>query len=281
MSASTAIALLITADFNADVLRETLESFKATSKKPANKYQVAVWVIDELMVIQFEKTLLIQGKLNKHSLEILKKIINLKGLTADPKNEQKLRAIFPTAQNSIICPECRATSLEINEKIQGLEINFLLECGHLIELTGPFNILNNRVLPDINMLIAKAVSRLVKMGYLKGVEIVFPEFILETVDQIKGTGLKNSVVEELNDLRKLTKTNSISINTFPNLPLTYTIKNKEDEDKVILDFAHFTNAVLLTGDNVLKARALMESRPTVFVPPEDFGKIKAIDETRT
>jgi hypothetical protein len=280
MSSSVAVTFIITADFSPDVLKGTLERFKATSKTPTNKYQVAFWSVNDLSIMQYEKTVVVQGSLNKFTKDVLWTIANMKGLTTDSKNDEKLRTIFPSQQNAVICGKCREDSLEIVGKIVGLDVEFSMECGHNINLIAPFVTLNNRILPDINMLVSKSISRLIGMGHLKGVEIVFPEFILETVDQIKGTGIKIPVTEELDELRKLAKDGIISINTFPNLPLTYTIKSKDDEDKVILDFAHFTNSILMTGDKILKERSLMECRPTIFIAPEDFGKIKTIDEVR-
>jgi hypothetical protein len=281
MSDSVSVTFIITSEFNPDALKKFAESFKGTSRKPANEHQVSFWSINGLSIIQYEKNLVIQGNLNKFTKTILRALANLDGLTTDAKNYGKLRAIFPVRQNAIVCGKCNEDSLLILGQIEGLDIKFSMECGHSIDLIAPFVTLNNRVLPDINMFLSKSVSRLIGIGHLKGAEIVFPEFILEIVDQFKGTGSKGAVSEELDNLRKIAKGGTISINTFPNLPFTYLTKTPKDEDKVILDFAHFTNSIIMTGDKVFRERALMECRPTIFIYPEDFGKLKMIDEVRT
>lgn len=61
----------------------------------------------------------------------------------------------------------------------------------------------------------------------------------------------------------------------------YRTATPEEEDKVILDFAQFTNSILITADNVFKERAVMQGRPTIYVNPSDFGKLKMIEEVRT
>ena len=131
------------------------------------------------------------------------------------------------------------------------------------------------------MILSKSVSRLINLGLLRGVEIVFPEVILDIVDKFKGTGSKDAVSEELESLRKIAEKGGFGINTFSNIPITYHTTSPEDEDKVILDFAQFTNSILMTADNVFKERALMQSRPTIYVNPKDFGKLKMIEEVRT
>lgn len=105
--------------------------------------------------------------------------------------------------------------------------------------------------------------------------------LLDIVDRFKGSSQKSAISEELDNLRKIAEKGSITINTFHNMPFAYQTKTPEDEDKVILDFAHFTNSFLMTSDKVLKERAVMEGRPTIFVNPDDFGKLKMIEEVRT
>jgi hypothetical protein len=51
------------------------------------------------------------------------------------------------------------------------------------------------------------------------------------------------------------------------------------EDKIIIDFAHFTNSVLLASDSVFRDRALADGRPTMFISPKDLEGLKKIEET--
>lgn len=200
-------------------------------------------------------------------------------LTLDSSNAEKLRKIFPARQNSIVCSICQRDTLLIQGSIGGLDISFRMECEHKHDLTAPFLTLNNRVLPDINMIVSKSVSRLANLGFLTGAEIVFPEVILDVIDEFKRTGKKKAISSELNNLRRIAEKGSIKINTFSNLPIS--IKEHAEEDKIILDFAQFTNSVLLTSDEVFKVRALMSGRPTIFISPDDFGKLKMIEDVRT
>jgi len=275
------IVFMITSGFDEAFLAKHIESFDGKSRKPTNEYQRSFWSINGLSVIFYEGKLVIQGQLNEFTKAFLRGLRNIKGLTLDSKNAQKFMALFPVRQNSVVCSQCGKDSLTIQGQIEGLDMSFKMECGHTCNLEAPFLTLNNRVLPDINMILAKSVSRLINLGLLKGVEIVFPEFILDIVDRFKGSGAKNAISEELDNLRKIAEKRSISINTFSNMPVAYRTATPEDEDKVILDFAHFTNSFLMTSDKVFKERAVMEGRPTIYVNPEDFGKLKMIEEVRT
>ena len=112
-------------------------------------------------------------------------------LTLDSSNAEKLRKIFPARQNSIVCSICQRDSL-IQSSIEGLDISFRMECEHKHDLMAPFLTLNNRVLPDINMIVSKSVSSLANLGFLTGAEIVFPEVILDVIDVFKKTGKKKA-----------------------------------------------------------------------------------------
>lgn len=281
MAEAANLVFTVTSEFDQDLLAKYIESHKGTGRKITNEYQKAFWSINGLSVILYEDKLVVQGRLNEFTKLSLRGLRNIKGLTLDSKNSEKFIAMFPVRQNSVVCGKCGKDSLTILGQIEGLDISFKMECGHTCELTAPFLTLNNRVLPDINMIVAKSVSRLINLGRLKGAEIVFPEFILDIVDKFKGSSQKSAISEELDNLRKIAEKGSITINTFHNMPFAYQTKTPEDEDKVILDFAHFTNSFLMTSDKVFKERAVMEGRPTIFVSPDDFGKLKMIEEVRT
>lgn len=281
MAESANLVFTVTSEFDRDLLAKYIESYKGTSRKITNEYQKAFWSINGLSVVLYEDKLVVQGRLNEFTKLSLRGLRNIKGLTLDSKNAEKFMAMFPVRRNSIVCGKCGKDSLTILGQTEGLDISFKMECRHTCELTAPFLTLNNRVLPDINMIVAKSVSRLINLGRLKGAEIVFPEFILDIVDKFKGSSQKSAISDELDNLGKIAEKGSISINTFHNMPFVYQTKTPEDEDKVILDFAHFTNSFLLTSDKVFKERAVMEGRPTIFVSPDDFGKLKMIKEVRT
>lgn len=267
----------ITARFQEGDLQQILTEFKAERRITKGEYEHGFWKVNGLTLKMYEKKLLIQGNLNDYNRKLLLEIERIDGLTLDAKNATKLRQIFPSSQNAIICDECRSCSLEIEGIEEGLDIVFKKVCGHVDRLTAPLTMINSRVLPDINILISKSLSRLINLGYFRGFEIVIPEFIFDVIDQFKGTGSKKAVSEELRNLRMLERKGICRIVGLKNNVINL---DTRDEDKIILDLAQLTNSVLLTGDLVLRDRALVVKRPTIFIPPKVFGKIKIIEEVR-
>jgi len=281
MSESVNLVFITTSEFKEDCLKEYAQEWKATIKRTTNAYQRLFWSINGLSIILYENKLVVQGRLNEFTKRFIKGLRNIKGLTLDSKNLEKFMRIFPVKQNSVVCSTCGEDSLLIKGYIEGLDIVFGMECSHKTDLVAPFLTLSNRILPDVNMLISKSVSRLINLGCLKGVEIVFPEFILDVIDTFKASPRKKAVSDELSTLRRIEEKGLIKINTFSSIPIHLDAKPPMDEDRIILDFAHFTNSILLTGDGVFKDRAIMSGRPTIFVSPEDYVKLKMLEETRT
>jgi len=277
---SVNLVFITTSEFEEDILAEYVRDWKGATRKTTNEHQRFFWSINGLSVILYKEKLVVQGRLTEFTRKFIRTLRDIKGLTLDSKNAEKFLKLFPVRQNSIICSKCGKDSLFIKGYIEGLDILFGMECGHKCDLVAPFLTLNNRILPDINVIRAKSVSRLVNLGYLAGAEIVFPEFILDVIDKFKASRFKKAISVELNNLRKLEERGLISINTFSNLPISIE-HTSGDEDKIILDFARFTNSILLTSDEVFKERALMVGHPTIFILPDDFGKLKMIEEVRT
>ena len=85
---------------------------------------------------------------------------------------------------------------------------------------------------------------------------------------------------ELNNLRDLEKKGKIKINNLSTLPIKIDSSNLGEEDRVILELVQLTNSILVTSDKILKDRAIMQERPTVYISPDTFGKIKMIHEVR-
>lgn len=277
---SVNLVFLTTSEFEEDILAEYVKDWKGATKKTTNEYQRFFWSVNGLSLILYVEKLVVQGRLTEFTKRFIRGLRDVNGLTLDSKNAEKFMKLFPVRQNSIVCSKCGRDSLLIEGHIEGLDILFGMECEHKCDLVTPFLTLNNRVLPDVNVICAKSVSRLINLGYLAGAEIVFPEFILDVIDKFKGSSLKKAVSAELDNLRKLEERGLIKINTFSNLPVNITHK-LDDEDKTILDFARFTNSILLTSDEVFKERALMLGHPTIFIHPDDFGKLKMIEDVRT
>lgn len=267
----------ITSRFQPRDLNRILTEFKAEERTPKGEYELGFWKVDGLTIKLYGKKLSVQGNVNDYNKKLLSEIERIDGLSLDAKNAAKLRQIFPSSQNAIFCDECRSCSLEIEGTVEGLDIVFKKECGHVDKLTAPLTMINSRVLPDINILISKSLSRLINLGYFKGFEIVIPEFIFDVIDQFKGTGSKKAVSQELRNLRMLEQKEICKIVGLKNNVINI---DTRDEDKIILDLAQLTNSVLLTGDRVLRDRALVVKRPTIFILPEVFRKIKIIEDVR-
>ena len=99
--------------------------------------------------------------------------------------------------------------------------------------------------------------------------------------QFKVSGSKDAVSKELANLRSQELKGDIKILGLKNDLVNFDKMNlPRDEDKIILAIAQLTNSVLMTADQVLKDRALLEERPTIFIPARVFGKIKVIEEVR-
>jgi len=278
MSENITIVFELSAEFNDQALSEYMS--KAKEGKPTGKYEKRIWTINGLTIKQYDQKLVVQGTLNDFTRGFLRSLRTVKGLALDRKNALQFASIFPWKQNVMLCPECGGTFLCVQGEIEGLDMVFRRECGHKNGLAPPVMMLSNRILPDINVLVSKCLSRLVELGYFNGFEVVFPEFILDVVDQFKGSGKKNSVSEELDILRTLERGGKIKINNLSTLPIKVDLGNLGDEDKVILGLAQLTNSVLVTSDKNMRDRALIQERPTVYISASDFGRLKMIREVR-
>ncbi len=278
MSEALTIVFEITGEFDESTLLQLMS--KAKVKEPKGEYEKQIWSIDGLTVKQYEKKLVVQGSLNDYTKGLLRGLKEIKGLALDEKNAAVLGRVFPSKHNAILCLDCKSTSLAIEGGIEGLDIAFTGECGHKTALKPPLYMINSRILPDISILISKSLSRLIELGYFNGFEVMVPEFILDVVDQFKGSGNKHAVTSELDSLRALEKLGKIRLNNLSSLPMKIDPSLFKEEDKMILELAHLTNSILLTSDQILKDRSVMQERPTVYVPPDVFGKLKMIQEVR-
>jgi len=253
---------------------------KASQKKPTGEYEKGSWSINGLSVKQYERKVTVQGSLNDFTKKFLRGLSQVKGLTMDEKNARVFFQIFPTEHNAILCPECHRGVLCVNGEMEGtLDIVFRGECGHKHDTKPPVFTLTNRVLPDISMLTSRSLSRLIELGHFNGFEVVVPNFILSVVDKFKGSS-RGPVSDELSSLRRLEQEGRIRIYNLSGVPVKIDSSNIQDEDGVILGLAQLTNSILITSDGNFKDRAVLQKRPTVYISPELFGKLKTIKEVR-
>ena len=269
--------------FNIELIRAVLEKYKALSRTPTNQFVLQSWKIDGLTVNVFEKKLVVQGALDEHGKILIQEIAAIEGLRLNSKNQERLAQIFPRKQNAIVCSQCSTSSLLIQSHIEGLEVVFKKECGHSDKINIPFLTLNNRVLPDLNILIAKASSRFIALGYFHGFEVVIPQFVMRVVDKFGGKAQKKAISGELETLRKLADDNKISILNYIDgfqIPSSRTQFENEEDDK-ILEIAHLTNSVMVTCDENFKDKALLANRPTIYIHSDMLNQIKVIEGVRT
>ncbi len=135
-----------------------------------------------------------------------------------------------------------------------------------------------RILPDICVLISHTLSRLIKLGFFDGFEIVIPDFVEHTVDILCEGRLKSGFYNELHELRKLENNRIISI-----LYCDYEKSLPEDrkslielEDAIILEIAVITNSILFTSDRGFKDEATSIKQPVIYIPPKFQKNIKEL-----
>lgn len=145
-------------------------------------------------------------------------------------------------------------------------------------MQSPLSTTSIRILPDICVLISHTLSRLIKLGYLEGFEIVLPDFVEFTVDVLCDGRLKAGFYSELDELRKLENDRIISILYCDyEKPLPETRKDLIDkEDKFILEIAVMTNSILFTSDKALKDEATSIKQPVIYLPPRFQKGIKEL-----
>src|SRR5207245_209026 len=160
-----------------------------------------------------------------------------------------------------LCPECREYSFLLEGSTSGLDIVFKRECGHVDKIRPPMMMLNSRVLPDISVLVAKAISRLGELGYFKGFEILIPSFVMNALDLL-GREQKEAASAEIQSLRRMEQEGELKIINYNDSIKLPTTKEgfQAEEDNIILSIAHLTNSILVTCDKNLKDKALLASR---------------------
>jgi len=172
--------------FDKELIKGIREKYRAQFRGPSSPFMLQSWKTDGLTINVFAKKLVVQGVLDEHSKVLIQEIAGIEGLRLDAKNQEILARVFPIRQNAIVCSQCRMPSLLIEGEIAGLDVVFKKECGHVDKMRPPFLTLNNRILPDINVLISKTLSRFINLGYFHGFEIVVPQYVIGVVDQYVG-----------------------------------------------------------------------------------------------
>ncbi len=270
----------ISSELDESKLIHILESYGG-KKTQSDEYEIWRFKFNGLTTKCYEKTLVVQGTENEKNLRLVRDINNIQGLQFDSKNAEIYNKLFPCRHNAIFCMECKTPSLLIEAKIEGLDIVFKKECGHKNSMRPPLIMLNNRILPDINILISNHLSRLIKIGYFEDFEVVIPEFIMNVLDLL-GSNKKKGAINEIEKLRSLENKQKITIfSSREGIEIPPSKKEfQQEEDNIILEIANLTNSILLTADETLKEKAVLNDRPTIFIHPRESKKLKIIDDVR-
>jgi len=262
-------------------VKDVLKKFGCTDEKPTNRYQKWVCKGVNVTIIRFEKNLVVQGRENDESLQLVKELSKVNGLRLDKENAEKFAKLFRLSHNAIFCMECNTPSLLIEGKIEGLDIVFRKECGHKNSMRPPLFMLTSRILPDVNILIGGHLSRCIDLGYFEGFEVVIPDFVTHVIG-VLGSREGSGASSEITRLRNFESNKRITIfNCKDGLPVPSTKEEfQKKEDDSILEIANLTNSILFTGDRNLKDKAMLNKRPTIYLQPRESKQLKIIKEVR-
>jgi len=262
-------------------IKEILHRFGCTDGTVTDQHQKWMCKGSNITIIRFERKLVFQGIDNELNLEIMQELSRVTGLHLDHTNAEKFARHLRFSHNAILCMECTSPSMLIEGKVENLDLVFRKECGHIAKMKPPIFMVTNRILPDINVLISGHISRGVQLGLFEHFEIIIPDFVMDVVDTF-GSGKKAGVSNEIGRLKRLEKEGKISI---INCKSDHAIPSLEElgavEDDIILEIAKLTNSILFTQDVTMKDKALIKKRPTIFLHPEEAGKIKVIAQVRS
>ena len=277
------IAWQVEPNFKRDELTELLETYRATLSTPKNEHQKQFWKTNSLTIILYERTLVAQGVKNERNTRIVIEINAIDGLYLNSKNQAKMSSLMPLAQNALVCDVCGKPFYLIDSQVEGLDIIFINECNHRNNIKPPFLMYINRFLPDFNILFSRHLSRLVNLGNFHGAEILIPNFMIECVDHYIGKRNSSAFRAELEALRQLEKGGDISIFSFEDhldIPRDATEFGRT-EDRCLLEISKNTNSILITADNNLKERSILDDRPVIFLSGPAIHALKLLEEIRT
>ncbi len=220
-------------------------------------------------IVRIEKNkITIQGQLNKETKELISKINALDQLTLNPKNLKIFAEIFQPNNGSIICQECGqpSTVIEGGSDASGNPV-FKCGCGHEIRTNSPLLIARSQMLPDLNILISKTLSRIIQAGYFNGYEIIIPEYYDKFVDQCFDRGKRRSAfLSEKEELMKLQRQGLIRYQQYPYSDSKIVDCNEEGkiEDDKVFKFAEKTHSILITADSTLKEKSIEHNLECIF-----------------
>lgn len=262
-------------------IKEVLYRFGCTDATITNQHQRWICKGSNIKIIRFKRKLVFQGTENEQNLEMMQELSKVKGLHLDYANAEKYARHLHFSHNAILCMECISPSMLIEGKVENLDLVFRKECGHVAKLKPPIFMVTNRILPDVNVLISGHISRGIQLGMFEHFEIVIPNFVMGVIDTF-GSGKRTGASNEITRLKRSEMDGKISIiNCKDGYPIPPPDQLGTVEDDTILEIAKLTNSILFTQDVTMKDKAMIKKRPTIFLHPEEAGKIKIITQVRS
>jgi len=148
-------------------------------------------------------------------------------------------------------------------------------------MNTPIMVLNNRILPDLNILISNSLSRLIEMGLFEGYEVVIPKFAMKVAETLGGSK-KTGIHNEITKLKDLETENKIKVMHYGDDNDTYSIeKMLNQEDEILAKISDETNSILITSDRLFQSTRQLENRPVILMPASIHEHIKTIHEARS
>jgi rRNA-processing protein FCF1 len=271
----------ISPTINDSAIKEILSRYGCSDAPTTNEYQKWVCRGSNVSIQKFEKKLVLQGNESDQNLEMMQELNRAEGLHLDHANKEKYTRLLRFSHNAILCMECTSPSMLIEGKVENLDLVFRKECGHIAKMQPPIFMVTCRILPDVNVLISGHISKGIQLGFFEHFEIVIPDFLMGVIDTL-GSAKKAGASNEIGRLNRLEMEGKISL---INCKDGHSIPPPEElgavEDDIILEIAKLTNSILFTQDVTMKDKALIKKRPTIFLHPEEAGKVKVIAQVRS
>lgn len=263
MSQNLAIVFGKKIDFRWDSLDAWLLS-KGFSKQGSSGKPIYRNTSLSLSLTDYDDKIVVQGKLTTDSRDILVKLSSISTLLLDGKSQKEYLEIFTPENGKIICPHCMKTNSFVTSVVDHAQnVRFIGECGHEINTSAPLLISRGRILPDLNRLISRSTSKMIRQGFFNSFEFVIPEYYDHYVDTCFAASgaARAGYLKELEDLKELDKIGKIRIYSYP---FNGTIDEKECqregqiEDDITIGIAQRTQSLILSADKTViqKLRSL-------------------------
>lgn len=210
-----------------------------------------------LVLREFPTNVTVQGNMTSETREVLVRLEHTENLILKGKELKKYQEIFRPENGKVICNECGMPSTSIKSVVDSSQnVSFVAECGHKISTNSPLMISRSRILPDLNRLIARTTSKMIRLGYFNGFEFVIPQYYERYVDNFFApNGKKRSAfLDELAELRNLETEGKISVYRFPYIgSLARKDRDSEEqiEDEVVIEIGQRTQSIILSADNTV------------------------------